>query len=263
MARVRIGAVGYLNARPLVFGLERRADRFEIRFDVPSECARLLRSGVTDLGLVPAVEFLQDADYRIVPGVAVASKGPVESVALYARRPIAEVTSIALDRSSNTSAMLVRVLSAARWRIDPTFVEAAPNLEAMTAGCDAALMIGDPALFAQHEALGLEKIDLGAEWTAFTGLPFVWAFWAGRSGALAPADIDVLQAARDAGVEGIDAIAHAHAAGDDGRRERIAAYLRNRIRYHLDGEFVEGLRRFYALASGLGLAPSRSPAFYD
>jgi len=263
MARVRIGAVGYLNARPLVFGLERRADRFEVRFDVPSECARLLRSGVTDLGLVPAVEFLQDPAYRIVPGVAVASKGPVESVAVYSRRPIADVTSIALDRSSNTSAMLVRVLAAARWRIDPTFVDAAPDLEAMTAGCDAALMIGDPALFAEHERLGLAKIDLGAEWTALTGLPFVWAFWAGRSGALEPADIDALQAARDAGVEGIDTIAQSRAAGDVRRQERIAEYLRKRIRYHLDGESAEGLRRFYTLASGLGLAPSRSPEFYD
>src|SRR5262245_12161151 len=109
----RLGAVEYLNARPLVYGLTDSA-RFSLRFDLPARCADLLHAGVIDLGLIPSIEYARgpagpDA-YRIVPGLAIASDGPVSSVAIYTTKPIGDVRSIALDTSSRTSVALTRVL---------------------------------------------------------------------------------------------------------------------------------------------------------
>jgi chorismate dehydratase len=190
---VRLGAVGYLNARPLVYGLE-RSPRFDVRYDIPSECARLLHAGAIDVGLIPSIEYLRGGPYRIVPDLAIASAGPVASVAIFTRRPIADVQSIAMDTSSRTSVALTRVLCARLFRIDPTVEMRGPDLNDMLERSDAALIIGDNALLLDGRP-GIEKIDLGEAWTDMTGLPFVYAFWAGRPGALTGADVDALRAA--------------------------------------------------------------------
>src|SRR5215510_5341394 len=142
---LRIGAVGYLNARPLTWALDREPHRWHVRYDVPSVCAALLFAGEVDLGLVPSVEYLSAPDYRMIPGIGVGSRGPVASVALYSRRPVSEIASIALDTSSRTSVALIRVLCRHHFRIEPHFVPHGPNLSAMTRTADAALLIGDPA----------------------------------------------------------------------------------------------------------------------
>jgi hypothetical protein len=115
---VRLGAVGYLNARPLVYGLD-LVPRFDVRHDVPSECARLLHDETIDVGLIPSIEYLRGGPYRIVPDLAIVSRGPVASVALYTTKPMGDVRSIAMDTSSRTSVALVRVLSARLFKIDP------------------------------------------------------------------------------------------------------------------------------------------------
>jgi chorismate dehydratase len=252
----RLGAVSYLNTRPLVFGLETH-DEVRVRFDVPARCADLLEGGLIDLGLIPAFEYARHADYLGVPGVAIASCGAVESVALFTRRDIAEVRSIALDTSSRTSANLVRVLCAEHFHIDPVFTPAAPDLGSMLDTADAALVIGDPALFADPALLAgagrleaggaVNKIDLGEVWTQLTGLPFVWAFWAGRADAAPPAICRLLRETRDRGVAAIGVIAQREAPGDAARQALIARYLQRAIAYDLDGPFLDGLRTFYRL----------------
>ena len=207
MTPIRLGAVGYLNARPLVVGLD-QSPRFTLRYDIPSECARLLQAGDIDLGLVPSIEYLRDDTYRIVPDLAITSCGPVTSVALYSRRPIADVRSIVMDTSSRTSVALVRVLCARLFKIQPVIEAQQPDLDSMLDRGDAALVIGDNALLWDHRQVRvraavahgdvsdtgpIEKIDLGSAWTAMTGLPFVWAFWMGRAGAL-PSDVTALKA---------------------------------------------------------------------
>jgi len=258
MTALRVGAVSYLNSRPLVHGLGDRPDLFSVRTDIPSACAALLHEGAIDVGLIPSVEYLQRPDYHIVPGVAVASRGPVASVALFTTRPIHAVRSIALDTSSRTSAALVRVLCARWFHIDPAWHAAAPDLDVMTRQCDAALMIGDPALFAEFEAKGLEKIDLGAEWTAMTGLPFVWACWVGAPDVVSRDAVRALQTARDAGVASLADIARDFAGPDDQKAARVHAYLRDNIRYGLGAEELTGLRRFYDEAGALGIKPCSS-----
>lgn len=242
----RLGAVSYLNTRPLVYGLDERSDVL-LRFDVPARCADLLEGGLIDLGLIPAFEYARHADYAIVPGLAIASHGRVDSVALFTRRPMEDVRSIALDVSSRTSANLVRILCARHYRIEPVFRPASPNLEIMLAGHDAALVIGDPALFGDPDALGATKIDLGEVWAQMTGLPFVWAFWSGRPGA-APRDVcRTLRDARDRGVAAVDEIGRREAPGDPLRAQRITTYLRDSISYALEGPLVAGLRTYFEL----------------
>lgn len=261
MTRVRLGAVAYLNARPLVEGLAARTDRFDLRFDAPSTCAALLAAGNLDLGMIPSIEYLRAPDYRIVPDVGIISRGEVASVALFTSRPLGSVRSIALDASSRTSAGLLRVLCARRFGIAPSFETMAPDFGAMLAKADAALVIGDPALYVDHAALGLEKIDLGAAWTGMTGLPFVWAVWAGRPGAIDAAGVAALQAARDAGVAASDAIATAYCG--PARAALGRDYLRRNIKYRLGPDERAGLERYYALAAAEGLVPeARRPLFY-
>jgi chorismate dehydratase len=298
-ARVRLGAVGYLNARPLVYELE-RLPRFDVRYDTPSECARLLHEGATDLGLIPSIEYLRGGPYRIVPDIAIASDGPVASVALYTTKPIAEIRSIAMDTSSRTSVALTQLLCARHFKIAPTFVHLGPDLTAMLSRCDAGLIIGDAALLLDHtkvrlqgdattevradsttvrgrlpasapgELAGatawpsrsakregwqpdLQKIDLGEVWKAMTGLPFVYAFWAGRPGVLTAEDVAVLQQARDAGVAQPDRIARAYFANAPEHHALGARYLRDNIKYRLGDAERAGLETFYRCAAEAGV----------
>jgi chorismate dehydratase len=254
MTRVRLGAVSYLNTKPLVHGLEGDNALFDVRFDVPAQCAALLHEGRIDLGLIPAIEYLR-GEYRIVPGVAIASDGPVASVAIFSRVPVEKITTLAMDISSRTSVALTRVLCAQRWQIAPKCIPAEPDLRQMLARADAALIIGDPALTIDHSALGLTKIDLGAEWKDFTGLPFVYAMWCGRDAACGPEHVAELNAARERGTRDIDAIARAESNGNAARQQLVAHYLRDNLRYLLGDREIAGLRRFHELASAQGIVP--------
>jgi chorismate dehydratase len=255
---VRLGAVGYLNARPLVWGLERSL-RFLLRFDVPSTCASLLHDGAIDIGLIPSIEYLRGGPYAIVPDLAIASRGPVASVLLFTSRPIRDVRSIAMDVSSRTSVALVRVLCAQLFKINPKIEPAGPDLPQMLGRCDAALIIGDNALFQPpnvEHTLPVEVIDLGKAWTDLTGLPFVYAFWAGRPGMLEPGDVEALQRARDAGVAVSDDVACAYLRDMPGRQAVGMRYLRENIKYHLGAEEQAGLELFYRYAAEIDVAPS-------
>jgi chorismate dehydratase len=257
MTPIRVGAVGYLNARPLTWALDRDPGRWLVRYDVPAVCADLLRAGDVDLGLTPSVEFLSAPDYRFVPGVGIGSDGPVASVALYSRVPLAEVRRIALDTSSRTSVALIRILCGRRFGIAPAFVDHGPDLRAMTQACDAAVLIGDPALEADHLALGLFKTDLGEAWRELTGLPFVYAAWTGRPGAVSRGDVEALVRAQAEGVAHVQEIAAEYAPDDPIRQARAARYLRDNVRYRLGERERRGLQLFLDYAAGLdmGLRP--------
>jgi chorismate dehydratase len=261
---VRIGAVGYLNARPLVYGLDHHPG-FHVRYDVPSECARLLHAGSIDLGLIPSIEYLRGRPYAIVPDLAIASDGPVASVAIFTTRPMADVRSIALDTSSRTSVALVRVLCSRLFKIDPVLEARGPDLDDMLSRCDAALIIGDKALFLEPHSGNasitrqLEKIDLGEAWRQMTGLPFVYAFWAGPAQALSRDDVNALVRARDEGVKRPGELA-AEYLQDAPRWQTLGAeYLRDNIKYYLGERERAGLELFYRFAAEAGVVERAQP----
>lgn len=258
MSRLRLGAVSYLNTKPLVHGLDARPDQFDVRFDVPAKCAELLHGNKVDLGLIPAIEYLR-GDYAIVPGVSIASSGDVATVAVFTRVPIDQVQTLALDLSSRTSVALTRVLCAERWGIAPTFTPAAPDLEAMLQKADAALVIGDPAFEIDPAKHGVTKIDLGGEWKALTGLPFVYAMWVGRPGVASPQQCRALQEARDRGVANLEAIARQVGGGNARLEQRALVYLRDNLNYGLGEAELAGLRRFHELAAGISVVPGLKP----
>lgn len=254
---VRIGAVGYLNARPLTWALDRAPDRWHVRYDLPAVCARLLHDREVDLGLVPSIEYLRSDEYRFVPGVGIGSRGAVASVALFTTRPLEDIRHIALDTSSRTSVTLIRILCREKYRIDPEFVPHGPDLAAMVRDYDAGLLIGDPALEADSRTLGVTKIDLGSEWTAMTGLPFIYAAWTGRAGAIGDEEVRWLQEAQAEGVASFPAIADEYGHGSEASTQRALVYLRNNMRYGLGPEEAKGLQLFLDYAADLGLAPRR------
>jgi chorismate dehydratase len=255
---LRLGAVSYLNTKPLVYGLDAYPEQFDVRFDVPAKCAELLHDNKVDLGLIPAIEYLR-GDYAIVPGISIASFGDVATVAVFTRKPMDQVETLALDLSSRTSVALTRVLCAKRWGIAPKFTPAEPNLDRMLQGADAALVIGDPAFDIDPAKHGVTKIDLGGEWKALTGLPFVYAMWVGRPGVASPEQCRQLQHARDRGVANLEAIARQVGGGDARLEQRALGYLRDNLKYGLGDAEQAGLRRFHELAAEISVVPGSKP----
>ena len=256
---IRLGAVGYLNSRPLTWVLDRSPDRWQIRYDVPAVCAQLLHTRQIDLGLVPSIEYLRAEDYRFVPGIGVGSMGRVASVALFARCPVGDVRRVMLDTSSRTSVVLLKVLCRHRFHIAPEFLEPRGGAALPGREDEAVLLIGDPALDLDHEAHGLRKIDLGEEWTAMTGLPFVYAAWTGAAGVVSGADVSALQEAQAEGIHARDAIAAEYGRGDQAATRRAVDYLRDNVKYGLGPEEAAGLQAFFDFAVDLGLAPAKRP----
>lgn len=256
---VRIGAVSYLNTRPLVHGLRGGlgGGRVQLEFGVPSALARRLAAGEVDVALLPTVELARIGGLTVVVGLGIAARGDVGSVMLVARRPLEEVRSVALDPESRTSNALARVLFAERWKTKPSFEEVTGPLEEVLARYDAAIRIGDKAL---SDAIpeGAVAHDLAGVWAEWTGLPFVFAVWAGRAEALAGergrAVAELLRESYRAGRAGLEAIVEEYAAQSELGADAIRRYLSEHIRYEVGVEEMAGMRRFFEAALRCGVA---------
>ncbi len=249
----RIASVGYLNARPLVYGFLHGpgADLYRLSEFTPAVCAERLRDGEAEIGLIPSIEFQRIHNLRILPGLCIASRRRARSVLLVSRVAAPEIQSVALDSSSRTSAALLRILLARRARHRVEYREASPDLPSMLEECDAALIIGDAALQAPTD--GYRVYDLAAEWFEMTGLPFVFAFWAVRPGVSLQDGRDPFLASRQAGMAAIDRIV-----ADGSRRlglpqPVVEAYLKESIYYDLGAEELRSLWLFYRQAREAGI----------
>jgi len=256
-AMLRYGSVPYLNARPLLEGLEDEVG--PLRYEVPGVLAGLLRDGELDVALAPVVASFEDPSLVIVPAAAVVAHGPVKSVLLFLRRPIDEVRTVGLDISSRTSASLVRVLFEHRWGTSPSFEMRASDPDLTNLTQDAALLIGDPALCAVNSGEGWSgppPVDLGEAWCDWTGLPFVFAAWLARSSRVAEQAEPALVRAALRGREGLDRIAAAGARELGLDQQDVRRYLRDHLVFHYDEREQAGLDRFRELwieTPGLGL----------
>ena len=245
---MRLGVVPYLNVAPIVHGLLTDASVTLVR-DVPSRLLDRLLAGEIQAATLPSIDYARAPEpLAIVRGIAIGSRGPVRSVRLVHQGPVDQIRRVALDESSHTSVALLRVLLRERLGRDPEYITRPPELPAMLDEADAALLIGDPALFGDEER---PSLDLGAEWTALTQAPMVWAFWAAPRGSLSGADIARLQASLAAGIEAIPAIASSYNGG--GRRELCETYLRKHVRFGFDEDEQRGVLEYYRRSHALGL----------
>jgi chorismate dehydratase len=263
MRRLRISAISYLNTAPLMWDFEHgNAGRdFDISYTLPSACARSLTAGTADIGIIPAAAYAEIPGLRVVPEVAIASRRAVRSILLVSKVAIEKVRTVALDTSSMTSVALTKVLFERWLGGGRTYTAMAPNIDAMLAGNDAGLVIGDPAL--KIDRARYETIDLAEEWIRLTGKPFVFAFWAVRIDALKEASpsLDlpaVFQQSRDHGLEpsSLNLIAREWAPRLDIGEAEVRSYLTQNIHYQLDPGCLEGLQLFYQYAAEIGALPA-------
>jgi chorismate dehydratase len=256
---LRIAAVSYLNAVPLVWGLQRgpAREQFQVEVMLPSACADALRNGAVDAGIIPSIEYQRIPDLQIVPGLSISSTGPVRSVMLIARVPLTDIRSVALDTSSRTSACLVQILLRNHVGVQPQFVPRAPDVPSMLGECDAALLIGDPALATDFP--GLEVHDLAELWKAMTGLPFVFAFWAVRADAATGEVIRAFQQSTEYAFQHLDEIVQEESKRTGLARELVRTYLTENINFTLGERNLAGLRLFYSLAQELELIGEAKP----
>ena len=256
---LRIAAVSYLNAVPLIWGLKHgpAREQFQVDYLLPSVCADELRAGRAQASIIPSIEYQRIPGLRVVPGLCIASAGPVRSVMLIARRPVPEIRNVALDTSSRTSACLTQILLRKHFGIEPRFVASPPDVSSMLRDCDAALLIGDPALATDFP--GLDVYDLAELWKAMTGLPFVFAFWAVRKEAATDEVVRAFQASAQYAFQHLDEMVAEESARTRLPAALVRTYLTENIDFDLDEENLAGLRLFYSLAKELDLIPEARP----
>jgi chorismate dehydratase len=242
------------------------ASRYDVHFTLPNRCAEELAAGSADIGLVPVAALATNPGLRILPGMAIASLDYVRSILLVTRKGMAleDVRSVALDTTSRTSAALVRVLFHKFIGNAPRYTQHDPDLEAMLAESDAALLIGDPALLARQANVCGDYAchDLSAFWKQRTGLPFVFAVWAMRPDALDSSEVTAeetvrdFQASRDHGLANLDTLVEEWTPRIAVPPETIREYWTRNIHYTLDSECVDGLQLFYKYAAECGALPA-------
>ncbi len=282
MSRLKISAISYLNTAPLLWDFEHAtagagqiaghaadlASNYDISYTIPSACAEALRAGTADIGIIPAAAYTTVPDLVIIPDVAIAARRAVRSILLVSKKPAdalstehwaTQVRTVALDTSSMTSVALTKILFA-KWLGGARHYKAmAPNLDEMLSACDAALLIGDPAL--QVDRTRYFTLDLAEEWKARTGKSFVFAFWAIRKQAIAGRDAAAIAQAfkksRDHGLspKNLEAIAQEWAPRLGLSIEVIRVYLTRNIHYYLDPPCLEGLALYYRLGTEVGALP--------
>jgi chorismate dehydratase len=276
-SRLRVSAIHFLNPAPLMWSFEhepdrsRFAERYTLTSDTPAECAAKLASGTADIGLVPVAALASNPSLAVIPGCTIASRDRVRSIILVVRPPdgIAGVRRVALDTASRTSATYTRILFAHFWQLQPAFLPHEPDLEGMLRAADAALLIGDPALFALEDREAREHrtgerllyLDLAHEWHTFTGTVWVSALWGVRTAALAASRLSAtpivedFQHSRDAGLAHIDALADEWSTRIAVPRATIRAYLSENIWYRLDEACLAGLDLFFRYGVECGALP--------
>jgi predicted solute-binding protein len=246
----RVAAVSYLNSVPLVWGLTQGPQKglADVSFCLPAECADRLRAGTADIGLIPVIEAARQ-NLPAVPGTGIACEGEVRSILLFAKTPWQAVRRVAVDNGSRTSVMLTRIILRERFGIEPELLVMRPQLAPMLAEADAALLIGDAALRVQPERHPYEYLDLGAAWKELTGLPMVFARWAGPH--LPPDAQALFDGSWHYGEERLPEIIDHQADRRGLPRSLVREYLNRHIRFTIGPRELQGLETYLNLAATL------------
>ncbi len=265
-SRLRVGAVSFLNTKPLIYPLLKEEIQTDIALsvDIPSRVAALLSEGELDVGLIPIIEYFRanplDTSYCILPKISIASHGSVKSIQLFSRVPIPEIRRIGLDTNSRTSIALLKILLAEKYQISAAFTTCRPTINPKTVlqdrqapSFDAILLIGDSAL--RHLGSTEYNLDLGEAWYKLTGLPFVYACWVARTETQLGNLSEVLLESKARGITRIPEIARIEARKLDFPEKLCRNYLQHHIKYDLDEPEIKGLELYYKYAVKNDLAP--------
>ncbi len=251
-----IGAVSYLNTKPLVYELESGLPDCKLVFDLPSRLAQGLAEGQYDVALIPSIEVLGDPRYVVVSDACIGCRGPVWSVKLLSRVPPHEIKTLALDVGSRTSAALAQILLWHQFQIRPQLLPLPIDQSFETVAADAVVVIGDRAMNRDGKVDWVEEWDLGDRWCRWTELPFVFAMWTARSSAVLDGLDEVLEKARDAGLEHSSQIAKDEAGKYGLSQQKCEEYFLENLHFRLGSREREGLLLYLKYAAQLGLAPS-------
>ncbi len=246
----RLGAVSFLNTKPLIYGIDRNLfpHNFEMTKAIPSSLAVDLMGGKLDVALIPSIAYAKNSpNLKIVPECGIIAHNDVRSIRLYFNRNLRSIRSVAVDISSMTSVVLTKILLAEKLEIKPEFIATEPNLGRMLSVADAALIIGDSALFKTPVAENT-YLDLAEEWHDMTGLPFVFAVWAGKEGSISMEDTQAIISSKVLGLDNIDTVCRLAAEEYSTDFELVKSYLTTNIQFNLGEEEIAGMRQFFELA---------------
>lgn len=258
--KVRVSLVDYLNSAPLgwAFLYGPLKEQFHVLRSTPARCAEQLATGEADIGLIPSIEYQRIPGLQIIPGIAVAALQEVRSVLLVQPREERPIHSVALDNSSRSSAILLKLLLKMKLGRTPLYYERPPDLDEMLRRFDAALIIGDAAL--KLSADDYKVTDLARAWVEWQHRPFVFAFWACRPTLSFPGNIvELFHRARDWGLQRREEIVQSYSSLLDLPVPFLRGYLDHNIDYNLSGRHLEGLERYFQLAFEAGLITERAP----
>jgi chorismate dehydratase len=256
-ATLRIGAVAYLNTKPLIYGLEAAAADFgSLQLALPSRLATALHHDDLDIGLIPVVEYLRHrSTYRIVSNAAIACRGPVWSVRVLFRKEPRDVRTLAVDEGSRSSVALTSILYQSRFGRIPELVEFPIDARPEDSNADAVLVIGDRAMRPErYQATFLTDWDLGEEWHLETGLPFVFALWTARDPSFVTPELaQMFEVCRDQGCRNVEAIINEYSADYGLTHQQCRDYLTRYLRFHFMSDEQAGLAEFLARCESAGL----------
>lgn len=262
-SKIRIGAVSYLNTKPLIESLEQSSERIELSLDLPSRLATDLVNGDLDVALIPSVETFRISGSQIVSDACIGCRGPVWSVKLISRKPFEEIRTIAMDEGSRTSIGLTQVLLRKKYGLNPILSTLPMDQQPEQNGSDAVLVIGDRAM---HIGTGEfpYQWDLGDQWCRWTELPFVFAMWVTLDEHPDPDIVQALSDARDRGIARLGEIARREASGYGLTGEACENYLRHHLHYSIGSAERKALELFQSHLLDLNLIPeSRNLKFHE
>lgn len=246
MSQLRLSAVSYLNTKPFIYGLFRSdlASIMDLSLDIPSVCAQKLLSGEVDLALTPVAIIPELPQAYLVSNYCIGATGKVKTVCIFSEKPLEKVSRIFLDFHSKSSVALTKLLCTHHWKISPELIPATQGYENQIVGDTAGLIIGD-------RTIGLDRrypyvYDLGEAWTAWTGLPFVFAAWI----AVKPQNPELMERFNKALQIGIDHLPELVKILPTMDNFDIEGYFRNNISYNLDEAKWLGLNRFLNYLAG-------------
>ena len=247
----RIASVSFLNARPLIHGLD-RDPQVKLLLDVPSKLLDLLRTHQADVALLPVIDYQRLENLTIIPAGGIGSDGATLTVRIFSRVPVPQVKSLACDPDSHTSVALAGIVLARRHNLRPEFTALARASDDPT---QARLLIGDKVVCAGPRGFP-HQLDLGDEWKSLTGLPFVFATWMARSDvADLPRLHDILVSAKSRGMDDLEAIIRDHGVPRGWPAPLAKAYLTRHLTFDVGAREIDAIRLFHRFAAEEGIIP--------